>query len=118
MKNLKDLGDFGEDKAVDFLSSQGFEIIERNFRYGKLGEIDIIAQKDFLVVFAEVKNRRSRQFGGALYSITSSKKKKLTKVAQFFLTKHPQYNSKDYTHRFDLIALEDGEIQWIEDIIR
>jgi putative endonuclease len=118
MKDLKHFGEYGEERAVKLLSSRGFQIVERNYRYGKLGEIDIIAQKDSLVVFAEVKNRSSSYFGGPLYSITPSKKKKIAKVAQFFLAQNPQYNSKDFIHRFDLIAIEDDEIQWVEDIIR
>ena len=50
-------GKAGEDDAARFLIQKGFTILERNFRNGKYGEIDIIARKDNVIVFAEVKNR-------------------------------------------------------------
>ena len=67
-------GKCGEDLASAFLQNKGYKIIERNFRFGRNGEIDIIAKKDDLVLFVEVKNRSSEKFGGALYSINSKKK--------------------------------------------
>lgn len=47
-------GILGEDKACNFLKKQGFEILKRNF-HSKFGEIDIIAKKDEILHFIEVK---------------------------------------------------------------
>jgi len=56
----KELGEKGEQLAVDFLIENGFEIIERNYRYGH-GEIDIIAKdpSDNFTAFIEVKTRQN-----------------------------------------------------------
>ncbi len=114
----KNFGAEGESAAGAFLESNGFSIIARNFYAGRSGEIDIVALKDRLVVFAEVKARNSAAFGGGIYSVTESKKRKLRASAKFFLVKNPQYSSADYTIRFDLIIVKDGKVELIEDIIR
>ena len=114
----KELGNEGEGIAASFFCSNGFEIITRNYRFGKIGEIDIIVKKGSLIVFAEVKSRNSGAFGGAYYSITEKKKHTLKKVARQFLHANPAFLSKDFTYRFDMIAVDKGKAEWIEDIIR
>lgn len=114
----KRLGAEGESAACTFLETQGFSIVSKNFYAGRSGEIDVIAAKDKLVVFAEVKARNSEAYGGGIYSITESKKKKLRASGKYFLLKNPQYNSTEYDIRFDLVIVKDGKIEWIEDIIR
>lgn len=117
-KSSRDLGVSGENLAAAFLAERKFNIIGRNFRCGRTGEIDIIAQKDSLVIFVEVKNRMSDKFGGALYSISGKKKKSLKTAAKGFLSFNPEYDRPDYTFRFDLISIEDDAINWIEDMFR
>ena len=114
----KSFGAEGESAASTFLETHGFSIISKNFYAGRSGEIDIIAAKDKLVVFVEVKARNSEAFGGGIYSITESKKKKLKASARYYLLKNPQYNSPEYSIRFDLIIFKDGKIEWVDDIIR
>lgn len=114
----KTIGNFGEDKAAQFLVEKGFEIITRNYRSGKIGEIDIIAKQNNLILFVEVKLRKTDRFGGAIYSITSKKKLTIKKTASHFLLKNPLYNNKNYTFRFDFISIDGNNIEWINDIIR
>jgi putative endonuclease len=114
----RDLGAGGEDLAVEFLRSKNFRVIERNYRCGTSGEIDIIACRDRSVIFVEVKNRRSDRFGGALYSISAKKKRSLKTVARSFIAARPEFDSPEYTFRFDLISIRDGGIDWIEDMFR
>lgn len=114
----RELGSEGEESAAAYLSEKQFTIIERNYRFGKYGEIDIIAARDRLVVFVEVKSRSSERFGGALYSISPKKKQSLKTTARAFLQAYPLYNDPAYTFRFDMIAVSGGEIDWIEDIFR
>jgi putative endonuclease len=114
----KELGYKGEGIAVSIFKKNGFDIITRNYRFGKIGEIDIIVRKENLIVFAEVKSRSSGAFGGAYYSITEKKKQTIKKVARQFLHTHPDFLSKDITYRFDMIAIDKGEAEWIEDIFR
>jgi putative endonuclease len=114
----KELGNKGEGIAASFFKKNGFDIIERNYRFGKIGEIDIIVRKANLMVFAEVKSRNSVAYGGAYYSITEKKKQTLKKVARQFLHTHPAFLSKDITYRFDMIAVDNGKAEWIEDMFR
>lgn len=114
----KELGNKGENTAGYFYEANGFDIISRNFRFSNIGEIDLIVKKVNLIVFAEVKSRNSSAYGGAYYSITDRKKNTLRKVARHFLRSHPEYYSKDFTYRFDLVSIEKGKVELIEDIIR
>ncbi|MBN2159106.1 MAG: YraN family protein [Spirochaetes bacterium] len=114
----RDLGAGGEELAVEFLEGRNFRVIERNYRYGKSGEIDIIARRDTCIIFVEVKNRISDRFGGALYSISAKKKRNLKAAARSFIASRPEYDSPEYIFRFDLISIRDGGIDWIEDMFR
>ena len=117
MKNLRTVGTNGEDRAEELLSSAGFEILARNFHHGKHAEIDIVAKKDKLIIFVEVKLRSVQAFGGALYSISEKKKRRLRSAALRF-TVDRGYTGRDYMFRFDLVAFENGKILWLEDMFR
>jgi putative endonuclease len=82
----EELSKEGEQLAADFLEEKGFEIIERNYRYGH-GEIDIIAldPKDNFTVFVEVKTRQNLYFGEPEYAITKKKQQQVKKVAELYL---------------------------------
>ena len=56
MANHNDLGHQGEQLAVDYLLKQGYSILARNYRFQK-AEIDIIAQKNSVLIILEVKTR-------------------------------------------------------------
>jgi len=114
----KNFGAEGESAASTFLESHGFSVVSKNFYAGRSGEIDVVAVKDKLLVFVEVKARNTEAFGGGIYSIPESKKKKLKASAKYYLVKYPRYNSPEYDIRFDLIIVKDGKIEWIDDIIR
>lgn len=113
-----DIGNKGEDIAAEFLENNDYKIIERKYRCNKVGEIDIIARKNELIIFVEVKNRNTTQYGGAIYSINLRKKKTIRKIASYYLLTNPHINIKENIFRFDLITIDDGEIEWIKDIIR
>lgn len=116
--NCREAGRSGEDRAIVYLIDNGYTILEKNFYAGRYGEIDIIALKEKLLLFVEVKSRSNDKFGGGIYSITEKKKESLRRAARFFLVKNSIYDSRDYTIRFDLILLEKGRIESVEDIIR
>jgi putative endonuclease len=114
----RDFGSDGERRAAEFLEKNNFSIIARNYRFGKYGEIDIIARKEDLVIFAEVKHRGTERYGGALYSISSRKKKSLKTAARAFISASPDYDRPEITYRFDLISIKDDSVEWIEDMFR
>jgi len=112
------LGKKGEEEAEVFFRSQGFDIISRNFRFGKKGEIDLIAFKDGLLLFIEVKKRASSLYGGAVFSINRRKAATIRGTANYFLAQNPEFNLKEIICRFDLLAIEDNELVWHQDVIR
>jgi putative endonuclease len=73
-------GRLAEDRALAYLNSQGLVLIKRNFR-SRRGEIDLVMRDANTLVFVEVRQRRSRQFGGAAASITAVKRARLWQCA-------------------------------------
>jgi putative endonuclease len=99
------LGDKGEKIAREYLENKGYKILDKNFRYSKLGELDIIAQKDDTIVFFEVKTRMKTGPGGFWPedNITYGKQKKLIKLSQIYLSKH---RLMDSDWQIDVLAVE------------
>ena len=87
MKIANPIARIGEELAANFLKKRGYKIIERNFRKG-YGEIDIIAVKNEILIFVEVKTRTSSNFGTPFEAITTWKLKSLVKTAQFYKSLH------------------------------
>jgi len=115
----KNYGREGEERAALRLQSEGFNILARNYFAGRNGEIDIVAVKNSLLLFVEVKTRSTGDtYGGAIYSISRRKINSLKKSAQHFLLNNPQYYKKEITCRFDLISFEGDDFNWVEDIVR
>ncbi len=78
-------GKIGEDAAAKYLKKKGYTILERNFRK-RFGELDIIAQKENKIVFAEVKTRSSTAFGMPSEYVNLKKQQKIIKTAQSYLS--------------------------------
>jgi len=102
-------GDRAEAKAIAFLQKEGFVIVESNF-YSRFGEIDIIALKEGVLHFVEVKS--GVDYESAVYNITPTKLQKILKTAQIYLKKNGL--NGDYT--FDAIVVTPTDIELIEDI--
>jgi putative endonuclease len=79
------VGRVGEEAAASYLIKHGYRILYRNFRYGRYGEIDIIAQKAGAICFIEVKSRSGGGFGAPAEAVGYSKRKKILTVANHFL---------------------------------
>jgi len=102
MMKRQELGAAGEKLARDFLKKKGYKIIESNFRC-RHGEIDIIARKDNMVVFVEVRTRSSDAYGTPEESVTRQKRERLAATALTYLTTHSDL-PEDW--RVDLLAIE------------
>ena len=96
----KKLGDQGEALVARFLEERGFAILVSNYRT-RLGEVDIIAQKDDLLVFVEVKTRRHAYFPINMV-VTHGKQKKIIKAAKQFLL---EKRVVDKVCRFDVATV-------------
>lgn len=97
----RELGNLGEQIAVEYLEKNRYRIIKRNF-YCRQGEIDIIAKDKKEIVFIEVKTRSNISFGEPSEAVNSIKQKHIYKAAQYFLFKT---NSLDMLIRFDVIEV-------------
>lgn len=82
----KQIGKIGEHKAATYLKNHGYTIKERNFR-GKTGEIDIIAEKEGILAFVEVKSRLGSVYGTPAEAVNFYKRSNITKTAQLYLQK-------------------------------
>ncbi len=103
-KTSKEFGKEGEDMAERMLRSKNFSIIERNYRFGKTGEIDIIAEdpETHQLVFVEVKTRQNLEFGDPVLAITKNKIAQLKKVAAAYLY---DKEIKEIDCRFDVVTV-------------
>ncbi len=100
MADHNETGDIGENLAEKYLRKQGYEILERNWHFGK-NEIDIIAiDNDFLVI-VEVKTRRSNYMGEPEEYVTRTKQRSLIKAANGYITK----NNIELETRFDIVSV-------------
>jgi len=105
-------GQLSEDAALAHLQAQGLALIERNFLC-KMGELDLIMRDGAGLVFVEVRRRASTRFGGALWSITPAKQKRLRQAARFYLLRYHQAPPC----RFDVIAIQDGQLRWLRNVL-
>ena len=103
-------GDIAETKACEFLNSQGFKILEQNFYAKKLGEIDIIATKEKIYHFIEVKSANDYEI--AVNNITPSKLSKLKRSIDYYL----QIKKLDVSFCIDVIIIVDEDIEFLENI--
>ena len=101
--NTKERGNRGEEKAASYLISKGFSIIERNWRT-KGGEIDIIAYKNDILVFVEVKTLPNGTMDMIQRELNYQKRQRIIKTSKRFLLNHRQY-SNSYV-RYDVIVID------------
>ncbi|MER3402974.1 MAG: YraN family protein [Armatimonadota bacterium] len=97
------LGRWGEECAMRHLQAQGYQVVARNWRTRE-GEIDLIVQKGLLLVFVEVKTRRSVRFGAGEESVDTRKQARLAQLAQHYLDAHPQLTFT--ACRFDVVVVD------------
>ena len=98
------LGRKGEDIARHRLESDGYSVLHVNYRVGRL-EIDLVAEKDGVLVFVEVRTRKGRSFGPPEESITPAKQSHLVDAAQAYLQAHGA-TTRDW--RIDIVVLNLG----------
>jgi len=103
------LGAEGETRAALHLRRRGYRIVARNVRAGGV-EIDLIARRGSLIVFVEVKTRRSRSLGPPEQAVDARKRARLVRGAAAWLRDHPGAARRA---RFDVIVCEPGpKAEW------
>ena len=112
-QTTKARGDAAEAQALQHLQGQGMTLVRRNYRTPGRGggEIDLIVRdRDGTLVFVEVRQRSRGDHGGALASITATKRRRIVWAARHYLSRLPA----PPPCRFDVVVIEeDGSPQWI-----
>ena len=112
-RTSKRRGDDAEDQALAFLQTQGLQLLQRNYRTPGRGggEIDLIVRdRQGTVVFVEVRSRARIDHGGALASISATKRQRIVFAARCYLGRMTQLPPC----RFDVVVVQAGELQWIK----
>lgn len=95
-------GKLGEETACSFLEKLGWKILEKNYRYSRFAEIDIIAKDNDTIVFVEVKTRTTTNYGHPFEAVNRSKLLNIFKAGLAYLqtTKEPYRR-----YRIDIISV-------------
>ncbi len=101
--NYVTMGRAAEDRADAHLRSLGYVILARNFKFKRLGELDIVARDGDTLVFVEVKYRRFRSYGPPEASLSPRKLATIRRVAEAWMLIH---RYRGIPVRFDVIAVE------------
>jgi putative endonuclease len=106
IKNSKQrTGAFGEEKAAQFVTRRGDEILDRNWRIRE-GEIDIVSlSADGIFHFIEVKTRSSLAFGHPFEAITADKAHRMQRLAMAWLATHGCFGCE---YAIDVVAIVIG----------
>ena len=118
-RSTKAVGDEAEAKALAWLVQRGLVLVQRNYRvaagpHARGGEIDLImrergAEGINTLVFIEVRARASAGQGGAVASVTATKRARIVRTAQHYLLRWPQLPPC----RFDVLTLQGGQVEWL-----
>ncbi len=114
------LGNSIEQQALEHLQKQGLSLVARNYQWRR-GEIDLIMRDTGVLIFVEVRYRKSSRFGNAAESVDQRKQQRLIITAQHFLQANPSV--QNLPCRFDVIACSPDpnsadsrlQIDWIID---
>ncbi|RPH81413.1 MAG: YraN family protein [Nitrospiraceae bacterium] len=98
-------GQAGESAAEEYLRRKGYRIVGRNLR-SPVGELDLVAEDGQVLVFIEVKARRTDAFGGAIHAVHHRKQEKLIQLAAQYLARH---HIKGRLCRFDVVLLQGAD---------
>lgn len=101
--NKVQVGREAEEKAAKFLELKGYTVLARNYKFMRLGEIDIIARINDTLVFVEVRSRKYRTYGTPEGSLTPKKFRTIRRVAEAWMSHNRYYNR---LCRFDVVAVD------------
>lgn len=112
--NTRAEGKSAEDAAVEYLLSQGYVIVTRNYQT-RHGEIDCVAAApDGVLVFVEVKSSRGPGYGHPFFRVNRSKQRQLMLMARIYLADHRTSQGRC---SFDVIAVQGSKIEHLRNAI-
>lgn len=106
----KSLGKIGEDFATEYLLSEGYSILQRNYTC-RWGELDIIAQKQGKIFFFEVKTRKGTYLGKPHEAVHMQKLRHLQRTIQFYLLQHNLFKEKLQLDVISVILQKDNCVE-------
>lgn len=95
------IGKLGEVKAVEYLKSHNYSILKTNY-HSRYGEIDIIAEKNNIICFIEVKTRKKNAYITPSEFVNHSKQNKIMMTANSYIISN---FSEKFSYRFDIIEV-------------
>ncbi len=116
LNNKRTAGTEGEKIAAEYLKEQNYSILAMNFRYKRLGEIDIIARENNFICFIEVKARSTLNYGLPREAVNYRKQENIKKLASVFISKNKLFNADI---RFDVVEVyikKSKDVMTIENI--
>lgn len=112
--NNKLFGNQGEEYVASYLQQNGYTILATQFTVNhKIGEVDIVAQKDIVIIFVEVKSRKTNHQVAMAQLISKKKQKTIIKMALCFLQKN-NILIADFIIRFDIAYFLENKLQYYE----
>lgn len=114
----KEIGKYGEEIAKNFLIKKGYKILETNWHYSRVSEIDIIAIKNDAIHFVEVKTRSQTKFGMPEEAINYRKMASIVQGTRAYLSKTNKRFKKIQIDAIAILLKKEGEpeINFIENI--
>ena len=100
-KATNQFGELGERIAARWLEKTGWKILARRYRSGRR-DIDVVAERDGLIAFVEVKARTGAEFGSPVEAVHRRKQRELTKSAQTWIDRHGRSGE---SYRFDVMGV-------------
>ena len=112
----REVGTYYEEAVMAYLQNNNIEIIDRNVRCGRIGEIDLIgidqgAEYGSTLVFFEVKYRKNSDYGEPMSAVDVRKQRTIRKCAEWYLA----FKHIDKFIRFDVVSVCGEEVTWIKD---
>lgn len=110
--NNRELGQLAENFTLKHYLSSGYLLVQQNYRYKRLGEIDLILKQplpkgDGCLIFCEVKYRKNSVFAPPSAAVGKEKQNRIRTVASVFLIQHREFS--DFNIRFDVAEITGNE---------
>jgi len=102
-KTSNAFGELGERIAERWLTGQGYTVLARRWRSGHR-DLDLIASRDLVIAFVEVKTRAATEFGDPVEAVHSAKRRSIIRSAREWMAKHDSA-SENTEYRFDVIGV-------------
>lgn len=113
-----ELGRKGEEIALKYLTDKGYELIARNYRFKRFGELDLVMRDGKYLVFVEVRTKKNTAHGTPIETVDYAKRRQIEKMARLYMTKEKV--PEDTYCRFDVVGIvipnsEEPQIEHIQD---